>query len=278
MTLFDKMVSDMRALGGVEEENVLHEAMQRIALAGLSRSGFFEKAAFYGGTCLRLLHDMQRFSEDMDFSLLAPDPDFRFEDYFPAVVEEFKMAGKDVEIKMKHKGQPSSIESAFLKESSEVFDIGFTTEKRLKVKIEVDIDPPPLFETQMVPCSIPRTYWVREYALPDLFAGKVSAALFRKWRHRVKGRDWYDVVWYVCRNVPLDLRHLVERAKESEPGADVSTPEKVVAAFDARIDQIDFAAAAEDVRGYLVESAKIDLDCWNRDFFHQMVRKITFAG
>ena len=136
---------------------------------------------------------------------------------------------------MKHKGQPSAIESAFLKESSDVFDIGFTTEKRLKVKIEVDIDPPPKFATEMRTVSAPRTFWARSYTLPDLFAGKVSAALFRKWKHRVKGRDWYDVVWYIAKRVPLDLAHLVERAKESTPDADVSTPEKVLAAFDARI-------------------------------------------
>ena len=116
MTLFDQMVSELSAQSSVREDNVVHEVMQLIALAGLSRGGFFEKAAFYGGTCLHLLHGMERFSEAMDFSLLEPDLSFRFEDYFPAVVEEFKMAGKDVEIKMKHKGQPSAIESAFLKE------------------------------------------------------------------------------------------------------------------------------------------------------------------
>ena len=190
MTLFDQMVGEMKKNPNVREENVLHEVMQQIALAGLSRGGFFEKAAFYGGTCLHLLHGMRRFSEDMGFSLLEPDLGFRFEDYFPAVVEEFKMAGKDVEIKMKHKGQPSAIESAFLKESSDVFDIGFTTEKRLKVKVEVDIDPPPKFITEMKLMEMPRKFWVRSYDLPGLYAGKVSAALFRKWKHRVKGRDW----------------------------------------------------------------------------------------
>ena len=189
MTLFDKMVSDMRLAPGVAEVNIQHEVMQKIALAGLARGGFFEKAAFYGGTCLHLMHGMRRFSEDMDFSLLKPDLGFRFEDYFPAVVEEFRLAGKEVEIKMKHKGQPSAIESAFLKESSDVYDIGFTTEKRLKVKIEVDIDPPPKFATEMATMASPRTFWVRSYVLPDLFAGKVSAALFRKWKNRVKGRD-----------------------------------------------------------------------------------------
>ena len=274
MTLFDKMVADVRQNGSVAEDNVLHEVMQQIALAGLSRGGFFEKAAFYGGTCLHLLHDMPRYSEDMDFSLLEPDLSFRFEDYFPAVVEEFKLAGKDVEIKMKHKGQPSAIESAFLKESSDVFDIGFTTEKRLKVKIEVDIDPPPKFNTEMKTVVSPRTCWVRSYDLPGLFAGKVSAALFRKWKNRVKGRDWYDVAWYLSKHVPLDLVHLIERAKESEPGADVSTPEKVLAAFDAKIESIDFDGAKLDVEPYLKD--KSELDIWSRDFFHQMVRKMIF--
>ena len=276
MTLFDKMVSDMRLAPGVAEVNIQHEVMQKIALAGLARGGFFEKAAFYGGTCLHLMHGMRRFSEDMDFSLLKPDLGFRFEDYFPAVVEEFRLAGKEVEIKMKHKGQPSAIESAFLKESSDVYDIGFTTEKRLKVKIEVDIDPPPKFATEMATMASPRTFWVRSYVLPDLFAGKVSAALFRKWKNRVKGRDWYDVAWYIAKRVPLNLEHLVERAKESEPGADVSTPEKVVAAFDAKIDALDFDNAKADVVQYVMDTSELDI--WSREFFRQMVRKIEFKS
>ena len=274
MTLFDKMVSDMRQQPDVMEDNIQHEVMQKIALAGLARGGFFEKAAFYGGTCLRLLHGMRRFSEDMDFSLLEPNPNFRFEDYFPAVIEEFKLAGKDVEIKMKRKGHPSAIESAFLKESSDVFDIGFTTEKRLKVKIEVDIDPPPKFSTEMKTVTSPRTFWARSYSLPDLFAGKVSAALFRKWKRRIKGRDWYDVAWYIAKRVPLDLTHLIERAKESAPEADVSTPEKVIAAFDARIDAIDFDNARADVEPYVMD--KSELDIWSAEFFRQMVRMIKF--
>ena len=275
MTTFDSMVAEFRRKNAADERNAIHEVMQQIALAGLARGGFFQKAAFYGGTCLRLLHDMHRFSDDMDFSLLEPDRDFHFEDYFPAVVEEFKLAGKDVEIKMKHKGQPSAIESAFLKESSDVFDIGFTTEKRQKVKIEVDIDPPPKFSTEMCVLNEPRSCIVRAYTLPDLFAGKVSAALFRKWKRRIKGRDWYDVAWYIAKRVPLDLAHLVERAKESAPEADVSTPEKVIAAFNARIDSIDFENARADVEPYVMDKA--ELDVWCADFFRQMVRKIEFA-
>ena len=212
----------------------------------------------------------------MDFSLLEPDLSFRFEDYFPAVVEEFKMAGKNVEIKMKHKGMPSAIESAFLKESSDVFDIGFTTEKRLKVKVEVDIDPPPKFSTEMKLLELPRKCWVRSYDLPGLYAGKVSAALFRKWKNRVKGRDWYDVAWYIQNRVELDLAHLIERAKESEPTADVSTREKLLAAFDARIDTIDFENAKEDVLPYLKDPKEVDI--WSREFFKEYIRRIIIKG
>ena len=139
MTLYDSMVESYAPKSAAERVAVQQEVMQLIALAGLARGGFFEKAAFYGGTCLHLFYGMERFSEDMDFSLLAPDPSFDFESYFPAIKEEFALAGKEVEIQLKHKGRPSSVESAFLKESSEVFRIGFTTQKQIKVKIEVDI-------------------------------------------------------------------------------------------------------------------------------------------
>ena len=186
------------------------------------------------------------------------------------------MAGKDVEIKMKHKGQPSAIESAFLKETSDVFDIGFTTERRLKVKIEVDIDPPPKFSTEMKLVDLPRKCWVRSYDLPGLYAGKVSAALFRKWKNRVKGRDWHDVAWYIQHRVELDLVHLVERAKESEPTADVSTREKLLETFDARIDSIDFENAKQDVLPYLKDPTEVDI--WSREFFKEYVRKIVIKG
>ena len=103
----------------------------------------------------------------------------------------------------------------------------------------------------------------------------MSAALFRKWKRRIKGRDWYDVAWYITKHVPLDLAHLVERAKESAPEADVSTPEKVIAAFDARIDAIDFENARADVEPYVMD--RTELDIWSAEFFRQMVRMIKFA-
>ena len=272
MTLYDSMVESYAPKSAAERLAVQQEVMQLIALAGLARGGFFEKAAFYGGTCLHLFYGMERFSEDMDFSLLKPDPSFDFESYFPAIKEEFALAGKEVEIQLKHKGRPSSVESAFLKESSEVFKIGFTTQKQIKVKIEVDIDPPPGFSTEQKLLVKPVSRWIRAYSIGDLFAGKVSAALFRAWRTRTKGRDWYDLEWYVRNGYACHLGHLVERCKESAPETDLSSREALIAAFRKRIATIDFKAASDDVRPFLKDTSCLDI--WSQEYFNSLVDMI----
>lgn len=274
MTLYDSMVESYAPKSALERQAVQQEVMQLIALSGLARGGFFEKAAFYGGTCLHLFYGMERFSEDMDFSLLSPDPKFDFESYFPAIREEFSLAGKEVEMQLKHKGKPSSIESAFLKESSEVFRIGFTTQKQIKVKIEVDIDPPPDFSTEMKLMTRPVSRWIRAYSIGDLYAGKVSAALFRAWRSRVKGRDWYDLEWYVRNGFVCNLKHLSARGRESNSNVDLSSREAVIAAFKERIATIDFKAASEDVRPFLKDASCLDI--WSQDYFTAIVDMIKF--
>lgn len=274
MTLYDSMVESYAPKSALERQAVQQEVMQLIALSGLARGGFFEKAAFYGGTCLHLFYGMERFSEDMDFSLLSPDPKFDFESYFPAIREEFAIAGKEVEMQLKHKGKPSSIESAFLKESSEVFRIGFTTQKQIKVKIEVDIDPPPDFSTEMKLMTRPVSRWIRAYSIGDLYAGKVSAALFRAWRSRVKGRDWYDLEWYVRNGIVCNLKHLSARGRESNSNVDLSSREAVIAAFKERIATIDFKAASEDVRPFLKDASCLDI--WSQDYFTALVDMIKF--
>lgn len=274
MTLYDSMVESYAPKSALERQAVQQEVMQLIALSGLARGGFFEKAAFYGGTCLHLFYGMERFSEDMDFSLLSPDPKFDFESYFPAIQEEFAIAGKEVEMQLKHKGKPSSIESAFLKESSEVFRIGFTTQKQIKVKIEVDIYPPPDFSTEMKLMTRPVSRWIRAYSIGDLYAGKVSSALFRAWRSRVKGRDWYDLEWYVRNGFVCNLKHLSARGRESNSNVDLSSREAVIAAFKERIATIDFKAASEDVRPFLKDASCLDI--WSQDYFTALVDMIKF--
>ena len=146
--VFEQMLSQYTIVTDKDRRNAIYEVMQQIALAGLYRGGFFNKAAFYGGTCLRIFHKLERFSEDMDFSLLAPDDSFNLESYFPSITDEFATLGREVVITKKDKRNFGKVESAFLKDDTEVYDVAFRTEKSLKIKIEVDIQPPLKFQTE----------------------------------------------------------------------------------------------------------------------------------
>ena len=148
MTIFDQMVARYEIHSDKDRKNAIFETMQEIALAGLFRGGFFNHAAFYGGTCLRVFYGMNRFSEDLDFSLIHEDPNFRLEDFFPAIINEFMAAGREVLITKKEKSTPRRVESAFLKENIAVYDVKIKTEKSIKIKIEVDEDQPNNFDTE----------------------------------------------------------------------------------------------------------------------------------
>ena len=191
-TVFDQMLERYKDLPKEKQWNAKYEVTQQIALAGLRRGGFFNKAAFYGGTCLRLFHNLRRYSEDMDFTLLEEDSTFHLEDYFQPVIEEFKMVGRDVTLTKKEKLTLGKVESAFLKENTEAYDIQFKTKKSVKVKIELDTNPPLGFETEQLAMQLPYSFMTRCITLPDLYAGKMHALIYRAWQHRVKGRDWYD--------------------------------------------------------------------------------------
>jgi len=214
MNIFEQMLSRYEIKTNEQKRNATHQVMQEITLAGLYRGGFFDKAAFYGGTCLRIFHELPRFSEDMDFSLIGKDDKFDLESYFPSIIEEFKAAGRDVVINRKEKKKETKVESAFLKDNTAIYDVKFKTEKDLKIKIEVDIDPPLGFTTEQKLSLMPFSFMTRCFTLPDLYAGKMHALIFRNWKTRVKGRDWYDFEWYVRQNVPLDFTHLQIRTKE----------------------------------------------------------------
>ncbi len=194
-----------------ERVHDLREILQEVALLGLWRSKFFEHAAFYGGTALRVLHGLDRFSEDMDFSLLRSNSAFTLADYGDALAREVNSFGFNVVFEERRKRQGSAIESAFLKANTyqQMISIEVDEEllrdthpsEKLKIRLEVDTDPPPGFDTETRYVLQPIPFAVRVYALPDLFAGKLHAVLCRRWQMRVKGRDWYDLVWY-CRKAP----------------------------------------------------------------------------
>ncbi|MDR0969933.1 MAG: nucleotidyl transferase AbiEii/AbiGii toxin family protein [Lentimicrobiaceae bacterium] len=253
--------------------NATHEVMQQIALAGLYRGGFFEKVAFYGGTCLRIFYGLQRFSEDMDFSLLQADEKFALENYFDAIVAEFRALGREVLITRKEKKTQTHVESAFLKDNTEVFQLAFSTEKQIKIKIEVDTQPPLGFASEQKLLLMPFSFWVRCYSLSDLYAGKMHALLFRNWKSRVKGRDWYDFEWYVRNNTPLNFSHLQQITKQIN-----GLPENEFS-FDIfkemlkeRISQTSIEAVKNDVCPFLKNPQEMDI--WSTDYFLQLVDMI----
>src|SRR5687767_10015866 len=207
-----------------EAQSGLREIMQEVALAGLYRGGFFEKAAFYGGTALRIFHGLDRFSEDLDFSLLKPDPDFSLDKYLDAIQTEFQALGMHVSIKEKKKAKDSHVDSAFLKSETIWRELvldgiipqsGLSQQANIKIKIEVDTVPPIGFETEEKLLLRPFSFYVKCFTLPNLFAGKMHALLFRKWKENVKGRDWYDFEWYVKKGVAMNLKHFIQRAQGS---------------------------------------------------------------
>lgn len=170
-SVFDQMMGRYTIQTVDDRTNALHEVMQ----AGLYRAGFFNKAAFYGGTCLRIFHALPRFSEDLDFSLLQPDSNFTISDYFDAIVDEFKALGREVVISKKEKKKQSPVESAFLKDTTEIYNIHFQSTPSIKIKIEVDLQPPLGFSTEPKLLLLPFSFMVQCYTLPDLFAGKMHA-------------------------------------------------------------------------------------------------------
>lgn len=268
-------------------KNALQEIIQELALEGLAKAKFFEKAAFYGGTCLRILYELDRFSEDLDFSLLAPDPNFKLEPYLKSVETHIQSYGFDITIQKKDKTQTTAILSAFLKAGTlqNFIRIGVGDgekkrvhiEKDIKIKIEIDTDPPAGFSTEMVEMHTPGLYYVRSYARPDLFAGKMSAVLARAWKGRTKGRDWYDLIWYIAKKIPLHLAHLELRLKQTgfiEPKV-ILSPEVFAGLYLDRVERLDITSAKADILPFIRNPDVLDI--WSKSYFVELLGKIAYS-
>ncbi|WP_407420414.1 nucleotidyl transferase AbiEii/AbiGii toxin family protein [Barnesiella intestinihominis] len=270
--IYDNMLSAYDMATEQQKRNAIFEVKQQVILAGLYNGGFFDVAAFYGGTCLRIFHGLQRFSEDMDFSLLAPNDKFDFTKYFQPIIDEFAIVGREVEIKKKDKKGFGKVESAFLKDNTDVYDVSFQTDKSIKIKIEVDTQPPLNFKTEQKLLLQPHSFMTRCFTLPDLFAGKMHALVYRGWKNRVKGRDWYDFEWYVRHNVPLDFAHLAERVRQFN-NAEIGQ-EEFVAQLKDRLATANINQVKSDVLPF-VRNLK-ELDIWSNDYFVQLADIMKF--
>lgn len=273
--VFDQMMSRYEIKTTEDNRNATHEVMQQITLAALYRTGFFDNAAFYGGTCLRIFYNLPRFSEDMDFSLLNKNANFTLEKYFDAISSEFSAHGKDVIITRKTKANDTNIESAFLKDNSDIYNIEFQTQRSIKIKIEVDKDPPLHFNTEYKLLLLPFSFMTRCFSLPGLFAGKMHAFLFRNWKNRVKGRDWYDLEWYIRNDYKLDFSHLKERCRQSgHISSDNFTKEEFIKLFKKRIRDTNIERVKADVKPFIQNSK--DLNIWSTEYFLQISELIKF--
>lgn len=266
--------------------NALKEIVQEIALHGMSKSGFFQEGAFYGGTALRIFYGLHRFSEDMDFSLVHPNPSFALSDYLPAVEEELSAVGLKMRVEQKNKTKVTDIQSAFIKggtliqiisiqQTDEVLIPGIHKQEQLKIKLEVDTNPPPGAGFELRYALRPVPYVVRLYDKPSLFAGKIHAVLCRNWARRIKGRDLYDYVWYLSQDTPVNLFHLQKRLEQP----DRWDSSKQLALQDTkdmlkeRFSQLDFEAAKKDVIPFLSDASELDL--WNAGFFQAITENLT---
>lgn len=256
--------------------NALKEIFQEIALLGLWRAKFFEKAAFYGGSALRILYQLDRFSEDLDFTLLHPENNFDLSYYNKFIADELLSFGFKTEVVKKNKNIDSNIESAFIKADTKTqllriaapIDHILKTHRMqtIKIKMEVDINPPLKFSTEVKSLLQPIPFLVKSMTLPNLFAGKIHAILCRPWQKRVKGRDWYDFIWYLTQSVPVNLIHLTERLKQTRAWDKKNlTKDDLMNLLTQKIKKTDFGQAKLDIIPFIKDPAQVSL--WSEDFF-----------
>lgn len=265
----------------LDYENALKEIIQELTLGGLARTDFFARAAFYGGTALRIFHGLSRFSEDLDFTLLDKDPGFSLNTYFSAISENLRAFGLVVEIEEVQKIGRSTIESAFLKGNTRIHLLQIRggdriarhiqSNKVMRVKFEVDVQPASGFTSEIKAILPPLSASVRVLKPSSLFAGKMHAVLFRSWKNRVKGRDFYDLLWYIGQKTPLRLPYL--HAKMVEGGQWTAeaplSKNQLVSLLLNRFQEVDFTIAGKEVAPFLRDPSEVT--AWNTNLFLQAV-------
>jgi len=285
MQIINQMLSKYELDSLEDRKNAIKEIIQEIVLSGLARTNFFSKAAFYGGTALRIFHGLDRFSEDLDFSLLVKDFDFNFEEYISILSNEAESLGLKLEIKEKIKSHNTNIKSVFVKAKTKehllIFypnidqDIAILhADEIIKVKFDIDINPPAYANTELKYRLLPSPYQVRVYDLPSLFAGKIDAILCRTWKNRVKGRDYYDYIFFLALEVPVNLKHLKARLVQSNyiEKDFILNRISLIELLNKKFKNVDFNETKKDVIPFVNDIRKLDL--WSDDFFINITKQL----
>ena len=275
--IIEQMLKQYDSQTLMDKKNHIKEVVQEIILCGLSRAGFFKTAAFYGGTALRIFYGLDRFSEDLDFSLKAPNPAFNLAEYLPTLDKEIRSYGLNFRLELKEKSVDSDIQSAFLKGNTkehvlmlfadEAFSRSIGSNELIKIKFEVDTNPPDFADYEIKYRLLPIPYETALYDMPSLFAGKIHAVLCRAWKNRVKGRDLYDFVFYRSRGIAVNLKHLNARLAQTGvvPVEELFTLDDVKKMLCERFESIDYDQAKQDVLPFIKNPRALDV--WNSDFF-----------
>ena len=278
--MLQRKLHDYGATNAVEEENATKEILQEIALYALWRADFFNVALFQGGTSLRILHALPRFSEDLDFLLRAPDPDFQWSPYLSALVDIFGQFGLKLDAQPKDK-MDRVVREAILKDDSIASQLNLSfagpgRAKTIKIKLEIDTNPPAGSGEGATFLDFPADYEVRHQDLPSNFALKIHALLCRPY---LKGRDWFDFSWYVANRTPPNLPLLSAALRQAGPwqhelGLSIDDA-WVIATLKAKITSIDWDAAAADVSRFLRPAEEKSLSLWSERFFHAKVDQLA---
>lgn len=282
--VIEQMLSKYEIKNTNDEINALKEIIQEIVLSGLSRGGFFNEASFYGGTALRIFYKLDRFSEDLDFALITPNKDFDLSKYFVYIEKELKAYGLNLEISTKQKSIDSNITSAFLKGDTLEHILKFFPNevnhkydsllKDIKIKFEVDINPPggATYEKQYK--LLPSPHQIKLYDKKSLLAGKIHAILCRGWKTRVKGRDLYDYVFFLANDVEVNIELIKNKLIESKyiglnNNFDIDVLKELLI---DKFNEIDYKEAKEDVIPFIKDVDSINI--WSKDFFISITKKL----
>lgn len=279
-----EMLSRYPIVTMADQEQALREVLQEVTLTGLWRSKFFERAAFYGGTALRILYGLDRFSEDLDFTLLAADRNFSWSPYAAAVKGELASFGFEVMIQEKKKSQQTAVKSAFLKANTlqEMLKIGVKSQDlkgihpdtMIRIKVEIDTEPTVAYQVESKFLQEPIPATVRCVREVDMFAGKMHAAIYRGWRSRVKGRDWYDLLWFVKRGVPLNLDLFSQMMGEKERISE----EAFKKILNEKISSLDLESVKADILQFARREYHQSIqEVWSKEFFRHALRKLEFC-
>lgn len=275
--IIEDMLAKYNPKNNLERENAIKEIIQEIALAGLSRGGFFNKAAFYGGSCLRIFYGLNRFSEDLDFALINKDEALNLEDYFPYLQKEFLSYGLELNIEIKKKREDFKVQSAFIKGNTLLMLMSFfpksedvkkvVSNQVIKVKFEIDTDNPDGGITEYKYRFLPAPYEVQVFDEPTLFAGKIHAILCRDYKNHVKGRDYYDYLFYVGKGIKFNIHYLENKLKNSGKISinESLTLNKVKEMLKDKFLNVDYGLAKDDVLNFIYD--KDSLRLWDANLF-----------